>query len=160
MLCISRLIVKCTAIALSSKIGPTGSRRAGEMMVLVCVFFWCCVLCDVCCAHSYLLYGTIYDTLPLVCGPVNSQIFTKDSVLKKPTLRIHLLQLVFRWTLSCASYFSSKNLVYKWRNRHSFGALDIAMEKGYWGAIGMVQWKHLQCLVTLQVCLVTIHDVQ
>jgi hypothetical protein len=56
--------------------------------------FSLCVVCCVCaCITIYILW---YDTPTLVSGPVNSQICTKDSVLKELLQEFILLPLFFR----------------------------------------------------------------
>jgi hypothetical protein len=73
--------------------GGQGDHYGGVFFSVLYVV--CCMLCVVCCVLCVCLnHHILYDTPPLVSGPVNSQICTKDSIFKKLLRKFFLLWLV------------------------------------------------------------------
>jgi hypothetical protein len=86
------LIARCTAIALTCKIGAAGSRQLGGTMVMV-FYVLCCVLCVVVCARggwfawvsaigSYLKYDISYYGIILCVGISTVQLDTHAILVK------------------------------------------------------------------------------
>ncbi len=69
----------CTHLKNQSRWKPAGLGSHG-VVVFDFLVLWLCVVCS---TYCMVWCKVPYDTPPLVSGPVNSQIFTKDSVFKK-----------------------------------------------------------------------------